>query len=89
MSFVANVKAAFKKAGPQRLRSGVMLYAIDGMGVALANHQPKLDTGGEIVYLLLFSIGAAAVVSVITYSAWNRRKRRLRRGQRASRQRKS
>jgi len=63
VSFVANVKAAFKKARPQRLRSGAMLYAIGGMGVALANHQPKLSSGGEIVYVPLFAIGAAAVVS--------------------------
>lgn len=64
---------------------GAMLYAVDEMPVALANHQAKPDFGGEIVYLILFMIGVAAVVSVVTYSAWNRRKRRLRRDHRALR----
>ena len=68
---------------------GAMLYAVDEMPVALANHQAKPDFGGEIVYLILFMIGAVAVVSVVTYSAWNRRKRRLRRARRVSKQRKS
>ena len=43
----------------------------------------------QIVNLLLFTIGLAAVISVETYSAWNRRKRRLRRARRVSKQRKS
>ena len=68
---------------------GAMLYAVDEMPVALANHQAKPDFGGEIVYLILFMIGVVAVVSVVTYSAWNRRKRRLRRARRVSKQRKS
>ena len=68
---------------------GAMLYAVDEMPVALANHQSKPDFGGEIVYLILFMIGVAAVVSGVTYSAWNRRKRRLRRARRVSKQRKS
>ena len=68
---------------------GAMLYAVDEMPVALANHQAKPDFGGEIVYLILFMIGGAAVVSGVTYSAWNRRKRRLRRARRVSKQRKS
>ena len=68
---------------------GAMLYAVDEMPVALANHQAKPDFGGEIVYLILFMIGAAVVVSVVTYSAWNRRKRRLRRARRVSKQRKN
>ena len=68
---------------------GAMLYAVDEMPVALANHQAKPDFGGEIVYLILFMIGVAAVVSVVTYSAWNRRKRRLRRARRVSKQRQS
>jgi len=68
---------------------GAVLYAVYRMPVALENHQPKPDSGGEIVYLLLFTIGLAAVISVETYSAWNRRKRRLRRDQRTSRRRKS
>ena len=66
---------------------GAMLYAVDEMPVALANHQPKLDSGGEIVYLILFMIGVAVVVSVVTYSAWNRRKHRLRKALRNSRRR--
>ena len=68
---------------------GAMLYAVDEMPVALANHQAKPDFGGEIVYLILFMIGVAAVVSVVTCSAWNRRKRRLRSARRVSKQRKS
>ena len=36
---------------------GAMLYAVDEMPVALANHQAKPDFGGEIVYLILFMIG--------------------------------
>ncbi len=68
---------------------GAMLYAVDEMPVALANHQAKPDYGGEIVYLILFMIGVAVAVSVVTYSAWNRRKRRLRRARRVSKQRKS
>ena len=66
---------------------GAVLYAVYRMPVALENHQPKPDSGGEIVYLLVFMIGVAAVVSVVTYSAWNRPKRRLRRDQRPSRRR--
>ena len=68
---------------------GAMLYAVDEMPVALANHQAKPDFGGEIVYLILFMIGVAAIVSVVTYSTWNRRKRRLRKARRVSKQRKS
>jgi heme/copper-type cytochrome/quinol oxidase subunit 2 len=67
---------------------GAMLYAVDEMPVALANHQPKPDSGSEIVYLILFMIGVVAVVSVVTHSAWNKRKRRLQKAQRNSRRRK-
>ncbi len=64
---------------------GAVLY-IDGVPVALANHQPSQNYGSGDIYLILFGILVVGAASVAAYSTWNkRRKRRLPKVQRSSR----
>ena len=64
---------------------GAVLY-INGIPIALANHQPSQNYGSGNIYLILFGMLVVGAASVVAYSAWNKkRKHRLRKVQRSSR----
>ena len=64
---------------------GVVLY-INGIPVALANHQPSQNYGSGNIYLILFGMLVVGAASIVAYSAWNKkRKHRLRKVQQSAR----
>ena len=88
VSFTDEMRKSVQIA-PQNFWIAVTLSAvlyINGIPIALANHEPSQNYGSGNIYLILFGMLVVGAISVVAYSAWNKkRKHRLRKVQRSSR----